>query len=143
MISIAMFFLLGTMSEAPVRTAEATVHIEERQEIYDSLLTCAAFHTIEASQGDELARASQKATAQDYAEAATFFASDGKASTTDHDLGRLLQTFRQQLDSGEPRAMAEQWTALQRECSALHPLKDRLVQKARAEKAPPPPEGER
>ena len=143
MISTPIFLLFALTTDGPAQPAQAIVHIEERQEIYDSLLTCAAFHTIEAAQGDELARASQKATAQDYAEAATLFAADGKASTTDSDLARLLQTFRQQLDSGEPRAMAEQWTALQRECSALHPLKDRLVQKARAEAAFAPSEGER
>jgi hypothetical protein len=38
--------------------------------------------------------------------------------------------------------MAEQWTALERSCTELHLVKDRLVRKARPEE-PPLIEGER
>lgn len=136
--------LLSAPLDVPATSApaHATVHIDSRQEVYDSLLSCAAFHTIEAARGDELMRASQKAAAQDYARAAMPFSNNGKAATVNADLGRLLQQFQAQLDSGETRAMAEQWTALERSCAELHPVMDRLIRKARAEE-PAQPEGER
>lgn len=137
-----LLLLLSTPAVSPADAAPAAVNIDERQEIYGSLLSCAAFHTIEAARGDELARASQKAAAQDYARAATVFAPDGKAATVNRDLGNLLQIFQAQLDAGETRAMAEQWTALERSCTELHLVKDRLVRKARPEE-PPLIEGER
>lgn len=143
MLNALLFLLLAVMDEAPAQPADMSADVGERQEIYDSLLSCSAFHTIEASRGDDLARAAQKASAEDYAKAATLFAPDGKAATADRDLGTLLQRFRLQLDGGEPQAMAEQWTALERSCAELHPLKERLMQRARAEAASAPIEGER
>jgi hypothetical protein len=131
-----LLLLLSTAAVSPADAAPTAVNIEERQEIYGSLLSCAAFHTIEAARGDELARASQKAAAQDYAQAAKLFSSDGKTATVNRDLGNLLQIFQAQLDAGETRAMAEQWTALERSCADLHPLKDRLIRRARSENAP-------
>jgi hypothetical protein len=106
---------------------------DERQEIYSSLLSCAAFHTIEATKSSGDASAAQMATAYDYANAATVFAADGKSATVDAELKTLLESFKQKLDTGEPRAMAEQWTALESACRELYGAKDELVAKRRAE----------
>jgi hypothetical protein len=106
---------------------------DERQEIYSSLLHCAAFHTIEATKTSGDASAAQTATAYDYANAATVFAADGKSATVDAELKALLASFKQKLDTGEPREMAEQWTALESACQELHVAKDELVAKRKAE----------
>jgi hypothetical protein len=106
---------------------------DERQEIYSSLLSCAAFHTIEATKTSGDASAAQTATAYDYANAATVFAADGKSVTVNAELKTLLESFKQKLDTGEPRAMAEQWTALESACQELHVAKDALVAKRKAE----------
>ncbi len=105
---------------------------EDRQEAYDTLLACAAFHTIEASRAEGIAAAAQQASAVDYAEAAVHFAPDGRKVTTDADLKAVLDSYQAKLASGEPRAMAEQWTALEMACAELHPLKDRLVARRKA-----------
>jgi hypothetical protein len=107
---------------------------DERQEIYSSLLSCSAFHTIEATKSSGDASAAQTATAYDYANAATVFAADGKSATVDAELKNLLENFKQKLDTGEPRAMAEQWTALESACQELHLAKDELVARRKAER---------
>jgi hypothetical protein len=107
---------------------------DERQEIYNSLLSCAAFHTIEATKTQGDASAAQTASAYDYANAATVFAADGRSATVDAELKVLLESFKQKLDTGEPRAMAEQWTALESACRELHVAKDELVARRKAER---------
>jgi hypothetical protein len=107
---------------------------DERQEIYNSLLSCAAFHTIEATKNQGDASAAQTASAYDYANAATVFAADGRSATVDADLKVLLESFKQKLDTGEPRAMAEQWTALESACRELHVAKYELVARRKAER---------
>lgn len=106
---------------------------DERQEIYSSLLHCAAFHTIEATKTSGDASAAQMASAYDYANAATVFVADGRSATVDAELKALLDSFKQKLDTGEPRAMAEQWTALESACRELHVAKDELVARRKAE----------
>ncbi|MGL5838913.1 MAG: hypothetical protein ACRCY3_10475 [Sphingorhabdus sp.] len=105
---------------------------EERQEIYDSFLSCAAFHTIEAARSSGNAASAQQATAVDYAQAAAAFAPDGKRETADADLKIMLAAFQEKLKTGEPRAMAEQWTGLETSCGELHPLKDDIVNSRKA-----------
>ncbi len=118
----------ATLLASPVIAAE-----EGDREIYDTFLSCAAFHTIEASRTEGIAAAAHQASAIDYAEAATAFAANQMTSTVNTDLETLLHSFKSKLDSGEPRAMAEQWTALESACRELHPLKDELVRKRKAE----------
>jgi hypothetical protein len=115
--------------------APAIAQYEEREEIYDTFLSCASFHTIEASRTEGIAAAAQQATAVDYAEAAVHFAPDGSKATTDADLKALLDSHQAKLANGEPRTMAEQWTALETACAELHPIKDRLVERRKAEVA--------
>jgi hypothetical protein len=108
---------------------QANTAIEEadRQEIYQSFLSCAAFHTIEASKMDGTAVDAQKALAVDHAEAAAVYASDGKAETANADLQRTLDDFKGKLETGDPRDMAEQWTGLESACAEFYSIKDRLV----------------
>jgi hypothetical protein len=113
--------------------APAIAQDDERQEIYDTFLSCAAFHTIEASRAEGNAVSAQQAAAVDYAEAAVHFAPDGSKATTDSDLKALLDSHQAKLANGEPRAMAEQWTALETACAELHPIKDRLVARRKTE----------
>jgi hypothetical protein len=105
----------------------------ERQEIYSSFLHCAAFHTIESTKTSGDAAAAQQASAYDYANAATVFAADGRADTVDAELKTLLTSFKEKLDTGAPREMAEQWTALESACRDLHQAKDALVASRKAE----------
>ncbi len=114
-------------------TAPAQATDEDRQEIYSSLLSCAAFHTIEATRTQGDAAAAQAATAYDYAVAAESFVADRKRTTVDAELKTLLADYKTKLDTGEPRAMAEQWTALEAACRELHAAKDGMVAKRRDE----------
>lgn len=95
----------------------------ERSDAYDAMLGCAAFHTIESSklQGD--AAEAQRAMAYDFAEVAAPLAPDGKESTADADLKALLESYRQKLDTGDVREMAEDWTALESACAELYPVR--------------------
>jgi hypothetical protein len=95
----------------------------ERSDAYDAMLSCSAFHTIESSklQGD--AAEAQRAMAYDFAEVAAPLAPDGKESTADADLKTMLESHRQKLDTGDVRAMAEDWTALESACAELYPVR--------------------
>jgi hypothetical protein len=98
-----------------------------RQEDYNSLLSCAAFYTIEATKVKGDASEANQATAYDFAGAAAKLAPDGSVATANADLAVLLKSFREKLDKGEVRAMAEAWTTLESGCRDLHRVKDRLV----------------
>ncbi|MFM2409589.1 MAG: hypothetical protein RL481_417 [Pseudomonadota bacterium] len=111
---------------------DADIADANRQEIYQSFLSCAAFHTIEASKMDGTAVDAQKALAVDHAEAAAVYASDGKAETTNVDLQRTLDDFKGKLETGDPRDMAEQWTGLESACAELYSIKDRLVRERKS-----------
>jgi hypothetical protein len=106
---------------------------DERQEIYSSFLHCAAFHTIESTKTSGDAAAAQQAVAYDYAKAAVVYAVDGRTETVDFELKTLLDSFKEKLDSGTLREMAEQWTALESACQELHLAKEALVAKRKAE----------
>ncbi len=113
----------------------AGVDDDEREVRYQSFLSCAAFHTIEASKSSGTAVDSQKALAVDYAQAAAVFAADGKVEAADADLQRMLEDFKGKLETGEPRAMAEQWTGLESACAELYLLKDGWVRERKEELA--------
>ncbi len=97
-----------------------------RQENYETMLSCAAFHTIEATRGEASATEAQQAVAYDFAASAVRFAPDGKVETANADLEKMLSVFRQKLDTGDVRAIAEGWTSLGGACRKLYPVRDEL-----------------
>ena len=97
-----------------------------RQDNYETMLSCAAFHTIEASRSEGDAAESQQAVAYDYATSAVRFAPDGTVVTANADLEKLLATFREKLDTGDVREVAEGWTSLESACRRLYPVRDEL-----------------
>jgi hypothetical protein len=108
---------------------------EERDGFYKSMLSCAAFHTIEASKSTGTAVDAQQALAVEFAEAAVPFAADGKLETANVDLKAILDDFQNKLDTGNPREMAEQWTNTEFACSDLYAAKDGLVRARKKELA--------
>lgn len=100
---------------------------EIQQENYQAMLSCAAFHTIEATRADADNVDAQQALALDFAKAAVPYAPDGKVETANADLEKLLSQFREELDTGDVRQMAEEWTDLDNACAALYPVRDALM----------------
>jgi hypothetical protein len=109
-----------------------------QSEIYQSLLSCAAFHTIEATKVQGDTAAAQQGSAYDFAEAAVLFAPDGRTVTANDDLKVMLDNFQEKLNTGEARDMAEQWTGLETACRELHAAKDALVTQRKREQAMKP-----
>lgn len=101
-----------------------------RQENYEAMLSCAAFHTIEATRTDADGAEAQQAVAVDFAKSAVAFAPDRNVETVNADLAELLVTFREELDTGDVRQMAEDWTALEGACQELYPMRDILANAA-------------
>ncbi len=97
-----------------------------RQDNYETMLSCAAFHTIEATRSESDAAESQQAVAYDFAKSAVRFAPDGKVETANADLESLLATFREKLDTGDVREVAAGWTSLESACRRLYPVRDEL-----------------
>lgn len=97
-----------------------------RQDNYETMLSCAAFHTIEASRSEGDAAESQQAVAYDFATSAVRFAPDGTVETANADLEKLLSEFREKLDTGDVREVAEGWTSLESACRRLYPVRDEL-----------------
>lgn len=96
-------------------------------ETYDTLLRCAAFHTIEAERltRDEGAAAgdAQKATAEDFATAArNMLSDDNDPKAAETDLAQRRAEYLDALAAGELRDTAQQWTALELACKELYPL---------------------
>lgn len=121
--------ILSLILAAALSTTQAPDLIsgdQDRQDNYESLLSCAAFHTIEATRAEGSAAEAQQAVAYDFAKAAVRFAPDSKVETTNSDLEKLLGVFRERLDTGDARDMAEDWTALEKACLRLYSLKDDL-----------------
>lgn len=118
---------------ALLATTAANADEEEREGRYQSFLSCAAYHTIEASKSSGTAVDAQKALAVDYAEAATVFAPDGKPETANAALEKMLEDFKNKLDTGDPRDMAEQWTDLDFACNDLYLLKEGWVRERKKE----------
>ena len=100
---------------------------------YKSLLSCAAFHTIEATRSEGDAAESQQAVAYDFATSAIRFAPDGTVETANADLEILLATFREKLDTGDVREVAQGWTSLESACRRLYPVRDELDKDAAGE----------
>lgn len=96
-------------------------------ETYDSLLRCAAFHTIE---GERLARDegaasgdAQIALARDFtATARSMLSDDNDANAVETDLAQRKAAYLDELAKGELREAATQWTALELACKELYPM---------------------
>jgi hypothetical protein len=98
----------------------------DRSDAYDAMLGCAAFNTIEASRAESGAAESLQAVAYDFAKTAVQFAPDRKVETANADLDKRLSEFREKLDTGDVREMAEDWTSLETACRRLYPVRDEL-----------------
>ena len=97
-----------------------------RQDNYETMLSCAAFHTIEATRSEGAAAEAQQAVAYDFATSAIRFAPDGTVETANAALEKRLSVFREKLDTGDVREMAKDWTALESACRRLYPVRDEL-----------------
>lgn len=101
-------------------------------ETYDSLLRCAAFHTIE---GERLARDegaaagdAQLALARDFAVAAGAMLSvDNDTNAVETDLAQRKAEYLDALANGELRQTAEQWTALELACKDLYSVRGAIL----------------
>ena len=96
-------------------------------ETYDSLLRCAAFHTIEGERlvRDEGAAAgdAQLALARDFSATATAMLSDDNdTNAVETDLAQRKAEYLDKLVSGDVKVVAEQWTALELACKELYPM---------------------
>ena len=113
-------------------STSAAIDDPNRQENYETMLSCAAFHTIEATRSDGDAAEALQAVAYDFAESAVRFAPDGTVETANADLEKLLSEFREKLDTGDVREVAEGWTSLESACRRLYPVRDELGKDAAA-----------
>ena len=118
--------ILSLILAAALSSPAVAIDDSGRAGDYKSLLSCAAFHTIEATRAEGDAAESQQAVAYDFAASAVRFAPDGTVETANADLESLLATFREKLDTGDVREVAEGWTSLESACRRLHPLRDQL-----------------
>lgn len=118
--------MIASLLFAAALAAAPSADDPERQENYQTMLSCAAFHTIEATRSDGGAGESQQAVAYDFAKSAVAFAPDGAVETTNADLAKLLGIFREKLDTGDVREMAEDWTELGSACRRLYPVRDEV-----------------
>ena len=125
--------ILSLILAAALSTPTAVTDDPYRQENYETMLSCAAFHTIEATRAQGDAAESQQAVAYDFAKTAVRFAPDGTVETANADLEKLLSEFREKLDTGDVREVAEGWTALESACRRLHPIRDELGKHTAAE----------
>ena len=124
--------ILTLILAAALSTSVATDDAERAGD-YKSLLSCAAFHTIEATRSEGDAAESQQAVAYDFATSAIRFAPDGTVETANADLEILLATFREKLDTGDVREVAQGWTSLESACRRLYPVRDELDKDAAGE----------
>ena len=117
---------------AAALSTSAAIDDPNRQENYETMLSCAAFHTIEATRTQGDAAEAQQAVAYDFAKSAVRFAPDGTVGTANAELEKLLATFREKLDTGDVREVAEGWTSLESACHRLYPVRDELSANAAA-----------
>jgi hypothetical protein len=107
------------------------------RELYDSLVQCAAFHTVESGMtregGD--AAASHLATANDYRTDARKHSPDGKPETADAEVDSKAKLYRKMIAEGDAEDMAKSWTSLESACRELHIAKGPLADKAGMEKS--------
>jgi hypothetical protein len=102
------------------------------RELYDSLVQCAAFHTVEAgmTREGENAAASHLATANDYRTDARKHAPNGKPETADADVDSKSKTYRKMIAEGDADDMAKGWTSLESACRQLHSAKAPVADKS-------------
>lgn len=127
--------ILPLILAAALSTTQATNVAKDdpnRQDNYETMLSCAAFHTIESTRSEGAAAEALQAVGYDFATSAIRFAPDGTVETANADLEKLLATFREKLDTGDVREMAEDWTALESACRYLYPARDELGMDAEA-----------
>lgn len=115
----------------------------DRADAYDAMLGCAAFHTIESSKLEGDAASAQRALAYDFAEVAAKLAPDGKVATANDDLTKFLASYREKLDTGDVREVAEDWTALESACREIYPLRQSIGKVVDMTEAPTEPVMER
>ena len=121
-----MFSLIFAAALSTTPPSAAATGDPNRQDNYETMLSCAAFHTIEATRVDGNAAEALQAVAYDFAKSTIRFAPDGNVETANTDLEKLLGVFREKLDTGDVREMAEDWTALESACRRLYPVRDEL-----------------
>jgi hypothetical protein len=107
------------------------------RELYDSLVQCAAFHTVEAGMTHEGgdAAASHLATAHDYRADARKHSPDGQSATADADVKTTSELYRKMIAEGDAEDMAKSWTSLESACRELHIAKGPLAAEAGMEKS--------
>lgn len=93
-------------------------------ETYDAMLSCAAFHAIEAErltrEKGEAEGDAQNALSKDFTEAA--IASATKQAAVIDDLAQRKVDYQDKLVNGDVHEIAKQWTALELACTELHPM---------------------
>ena len=122
-----------TLILAAALSTSAITDDPNRQDNYETMQSCAAFHTIESSRSEGDAAEALQAVAYDFAKSSVRFAPDGTVETANADLEKLLATFREKLDTGDVREVAEGWTSLESACRRLYPVRDELGQDAAVE----------
>jgi hypothetical protein len=118
-------------------TAAQAQDVSLGRELYDSLVQCAAFHTVEAGMTHEGgdAAASHLATANDYRADARKHSPDGKPETADAEVDSTAKLYRKMIAEGDAEDMAKGWTSLESACRELHIAKGPLADKAGMEKS--------
>lgn len=117
------FVLISAALSVPLCASWAGEDGDERSDAYDAMLGCAAFHTIESTREAGDASEAQLAIAYDFAEVAASLAPDGQIATANADLEARLAEYRQDLDTGDVREMAEEWTTMESACREIYPLR--------------------
>ncbi len=105
------------------------------RELFDSLVQCAAFHSVEAGltrEGGDSA-ASHLATANDYRTDARKQTPEATPETADREIDAVILHYRKMLAEGDPQDMAKSWTSLESACRELHGAKARLSAPALSE----------
>jgi hypothetical protein len=119
-------------------SAQATAQdVSLGRELYDSLVQCAAFHTVESGMtregGD--AAASHLATAYDYRADARKHSPDGQDATADADVKTTSELYRKMIAEGDAEDMAKGWTSLESACRELHIAKAPMAAETGVEKS--------
>ena len=102
--------------------------VSAEQEDYNALLSCAAFHAVEAERGEPSNREAQLAASRDFLDVAAALTSAKSLGTSAQaDLKQLQTDYARHLREGDAKAMAEQWTALDLACRELYPALGKVL----------------
>jgi hypothetical protein len=115
-------FLAALLLSAPVQDNAMG------RELYDSLVQCAAFHSVEAGmtrEGGDSA-ASHLAAANDYRAEARKQTAEASPQSADREIDAVTVHYRKMLAEGDPKDMAKSWTSLESACRELHRAKAQL-----------------